>query len=141
MSCWIRFGKVLNQSAKPVILRFHDFSLTSSRGVCSQNGPIAALGQKIKSDELKPDEYQQRVMDSLQKLFDEIQGYKPPAVKAKSFLSSLFGAKASNLSQTPKGLYIHGSVGGGKTTLMDIFYDCCTSVSSLSREAPEGHVT
>lgn len=134
----------MNQSAKPVILRYHDFSLISCRGFCSnasKNGPIAALGQKIQSDQLKPDEYQQRVMESLQRLFDEIQGYKPPEVKAKSFLSSIFGAKASNLSQTPKGLYIHGSVGGGKTTLMDIFYDCCTAVSSLPRETPEGHLT
>ena len=35
-------------------------------------------------------------------------------------------------SKRIQGLYIYGSVGGGKTMLMDMFFDCCENVMTLS---------
>lgn len=131
-SCWIRIGKLFNQNTKSFVYYYRESLIPSCRGY-STNGantePVAALDDKIKADKLKPDEHQQHVMKSLQKLYEKIQAYTPPEIKSANFLSSLFGSKSSKLNRTPKGLYIYGSVGGGKTTLMDIFYDCCTSVS------------
>lgn len=131
-SCWIRIGKIFNQNTKSFIFYYRESLVTSCREFSSKrtkNEPLAALDDKIKSDKLNPDEHQQHVMESLQKLYEKIQIYTPPEIKSKNFLSSIFGSNTSNLNRTPKGLYIHGSVGGGKTTLMDIFYHCCTSVS------------
>lgn len=33
----------------------------------------------------------------------------------------------STAPKAPRGLYIHGGVGTGKTMLMDLFYHCCKS--------------
>lgn len=63
-----------------------------------------------------------------------------PEPKKKGFLSSLFGSKeAEKPKQTipddlPRGLYLYGDVGSGKTMLMDLFYDTLpASVSSKTR--------
>lgn len=65
-----------------------------------------------------------QVAEDLQKLYEITNTYEPPA--AAGALSKLFSF-ASKKSKDPgvKGLYIYGSVGGGKTMLMDMFYDCC----------------
>jgi len=54
----------------------------------------------------------------LDALANKLQGYK--AEGKPSSLSRLFGAKPP---EPPRGLYIHGPVGRGKTMLMDMFFD------------------
>ncbi|XP_022900557.1 putative ATPase N2B [Onthophagus taurus] len=81
--------------------------------------PVEVLNKKLKNGELLRDEGQTEVIEALQRLYENIQGYEPPK---KSLLNRLFNKK----KQVPiKGLYIYGSVGGGKTMLMDIFFNCC----------------
>lgn len=77
------------------------------------------------------------IVDSLQHLHDELRNYHAPAVvhptveslkPKKSFFGSLFGkAHTSAISEIPsdlpRGLYLYGDVGSGKTMLMDLFYD------------------
>ena len=93
----------------------------------------------------------QGIIQSLQGLHGELRNYDAPPVSHPSFeslkpskksvFSSLFGkgkeAKApigdipSNL---PRGLYLFGDVGSGKTMLMDLFYDTLPgSVKSKTR--------
>lgn len=81
--------------------------------------PLDVLQGKVDSTELAHDEYQFKVAQALQSLHHEIETYHEP--KANVF-SRLFQKKTL---QSPKGLYIHGAVGGGKTLLMDIFFECC----------------
>lgn len=83
-------------------------------------GPLALLTEKISSGELFRDEQQYKVCEELQKVYDRLQDYKPAE---KSIFSSLFSKK----QVAPKGLYIYGAVGGGKTMLMDLFYECCNA--------------
>lgn len=71
---------------------------------------------------IKEDEHQFKVVQSLQKLDDELQGYSPPS--EDSFWDRLLNRKAS--VSKPKGLYLWGSVGCGKTFLMDLFYENCS---------------
>lgn len=104
-----------------------------SRDYSNNAGPMKSLHQKIDSGELKPDEYQTKVMNDLQQLYDTIQTYSPAEIQSKSsFLKWLpIKSKKSEKNNAPKGLYIYGSVGGGKTTLMDIFYNSCQTVNCV----------
>ena len=64
------------------------------------------------------DPAQAELVGKLDALADKLKGYKAEA--KPSGLSRLFGAKPA---EPPRGLYIHGPVGRGKTMLMDMFFD------------------
>lgn len=83
------------------------------------NGPVNILKQKIVKGELMNDAHQMKVTQILQKIYQEVHNYKPQQL---NILEKWFGGKRK---KAPKGLYIYGAVGGGKTMLMDLFYDCC----------------
>lgn len=68
------------------------------------------------------DENQKRAVVHLQRIYDEWQDYEARQV---SFLKRLF-----QRPQTPRGLYLWGGVGRGKSFLMDSFY----SVAPVSRK-------
>lgn len=132
MSCWCRVSRILTNRLKATAVRSRCITFIPVRSFASvpaDDGPIQKLQQKCSAGELKIDECQQRVMEELQRLYGEILSYEPSNEQTKGFLTSLFSSKNNKKFRVPKGLYIHGSVGGGKTTLMDLFYDCCTAVS------------
>lgn len=85
----------------------------------SSRTPTELLQEKIKAGELLRDEHQFKICESLDQLHAAVAGYEPPK---KTFWSRWSRARA----WVPKGLYIHGAVGGGKTMLMDIFYSACS---------------
>lgn len=70
-------------------------------------GPSFIIKQRITEGQIKADPRQTAVISSLQELYENIKNYSPG-----KFLAT----------RAPKGLYIFGSVGTGKTMLMDIFY-------------------
>lgn len=137
MSCANRINSILQLTVVKSFLRNNGVANISTHRTytksASTDGPMAVLEQKIQSGELKEDNHQEKVMVALHKLYEIVQTYEPPVPAATN---RLFGkwfssksAKSSLNDSIPKGLYIHGSVGGGKTTLMDLFYDCCKTVS------------
>nr|CAI5837728.1 unnamed protein product [Callosobruchus analis] len=78
-------------------------------------GPVEILHRKIKAGELQKDDVQRVIAEHLQKVYEDIKHYEP--VK-----KGLFRNFFSSTQKAPKGLYIYGAVGGGKTMLMDLFY-------------------
>ncbi|XP_027711798.1 AFG1-like ATPase isoform X1 [Vombatus ursinus] len=87
-------------------------AFSKALAVCS--GPLEHYDFLIEADEIKEDEHQRRVVQSLEKLQESLKGYN---IETKSFFSKLFPKR-----KPPKGLYVYGDVGTGKTMVMDMFY-------------------
>ncbi|KAB8069947.1 AFG1-like ATPase-domain-containing protein [Aspergillus leporis] len=115
-----------------------------------QGGPLKEYDLRVQQGRLRDDPYQRQIIGKLQDLYERLRNYHPPAIvhpnpesldpqSKSSFFGSLFGrskAKAKLVipETLPKGLYMFGDVGCGKTMLMDLFYETLPSnISSKSR--------
>ncbi len=73
----------------------------------------------IKCRQLTPDDAQQEMATALSAVEQRLSTYEP---RQENLLTNLFGPK-KHVHIAPKGLYLYGGVGRGKTMLMDMFYD------------------
>jgi cell division protein ZapE len=71
----------------------------------------------VASGAIEADPAQQRAAEAFAALEERLDGYKP--VKKQGLLGRLFADKDE---PPPRGLYVHGEVGRGKTMLMDLFF-------------------
>src|SRR6201997_4119883 len=71
----------------------------------------------ISSGAIEADPAQSEVADALASLEQRLAGYKPH--RKHGLLGRLFADKNGG---APRGLYVHGEVGRGKTMLMDLFF-------------------
>lgn len=93
--------------------------------------PIEAYDKNVKLGYLQYDPQQSAILHSLEGFYQDLQKYTPPVVTKptiepkKWWQRFLPFSKSSSLSfdRTPKGVYLYGDVGCGKTMLMDLFYD------------------
>jgi cell division protein ZapE len=72
----------------------------------------------VAAGRLESDSAQIRLVGKLDELATQIAGYSP--TKPPNALERLIGAKAA---EAPRGLYVYGPVGRGKTLLMDLFFE------------------
>jgi len=71
----------------------------------------------VASGEIEPDQAQAEVVEAYAALERRLATYNPS--RKQGLLGRLFGGKGE---RPPRGLYIHGEVGRGKTMLMDLFF-------------------
>jgi cell division protein ZapE len=71
--------------------------------------PLAAYRERIAAGDLAPDPNQARVAEKLDALAADLAGWQPEAW--------------FNKGATPRGLYIWGPVGRGKSMLLDVFFE------------------
>ncbi|KAI1079103.1 AFG1-like ATPase-domain-containing protein [Whalleya microplaca] len=112
-------------------------------------GPIQEYDHRVAAGRIREDEHQRGIIQSLQHLHDDLLDYharpvEHPTVESlkpkKASLLGWFGSKSSTAAikeipgDLPRGLYLYGDVGSGKTMLMDLFYDTLPStVKSKTR--------
>ena len=92
--------------------------------------PKEVYDKRVKDNEITSDTHQIEVVNELSRLGEQLLHYQAPSSTTTGwhqFTKNLFRWKAQSSSsskiQKPKGVYIWGTVGGGKTMLMDLFYD------------------
>jgi cell division protein ZapE len=78
-------------------------------------GVLARYDALVAGGELRPDPEQRAAAARLDALQRELE-----ADRAPGFLASLFGKKA----RQPRGIYLWGGVGRGKSMLMDLLFEC-----------------
>ncbi|OAL73128.1 mitochondrial ATPase [Trichophyton violaceum] len=120
--------------------------------VDATHGPLQEYESRVEAGLLRDDDHQRAIIQHLQDLHDMLCNYKAPTVVHPTLeslnpqppKSSFFGMLFNNApkptkttkipANMPKGLYMHGDVGCGKTMLMDLFYDTLPpSITSKTR--------
>jgi len=81
-------------------------------------GPAALYGERIAAGEIHTDAAQERVVARLERLHEALRDYRP-ASERRGLLGWLGLAEPR---PTPKGIYLWGPVGRGKSMLMDMFF-------------------
>ncbi|KAF9892333.1 hypothetical protein FE257_002110 [Aspergillus nanangensis] len=117
-----------------------------------QGGPLQEYDIRVQQGRLRDDPFQRQIIEKLQDLYQRLSSYHAPPVvhpnpdhldlsdSEPSFFGSLFSRSKPKKEELtiseslPKGLYMYGDVGCGKTMLMDLFYDTLPSnISSKNR--------
>lgn len=136
------------------ILLSNCFSNADSR-VDDATGPLVEYNARVEAGRIRNDDHQRGIVQSLQRLHDQLLNYDAPPVtppsledikpkKPTSMLSRIFRTSMSDSPEEknipaipenlPQGLYLYGDVGSGKTMLMDLFFDTLpSSVHSKTR--------
>ncbi|CAL8110863.1 unnamed protein product [Orchesella dallaii] len=119
-----------NSSFLLVFVKRWSSSTTSSKTPIRQGTvtPSEAYSEKVGNKEITEDAHQIKIIKALDNLYKEIGHYSPPpkqTAMTKMFKGFFGGTSAQKVdtSKMPKGLYIHGAVGGGKTFCMDMFHE------------------
>ncbi|KAJ2243351.1 ATPase [Coemansia sp. RSA 455] len=122
-------------TASPAIHRLDTVEEKEPTPVSVEDGPIGEYKRLVQAGQFIDDSFQRLIVSRLDRLYRELLDYTPAnppmdaskALGGVGYLRKLFGRDNRDQGKmpedTPRGLYIYGDVGTGKTTTMDLFYD------------------
>lgn len=84
------------------------------------SGPVARYRERAGEGAIRADAAQQRAIGQLQQLHDALRDYKPTGAARRGWLVRL--GLGETPPEPPRGLYLWGPVGRGKSMLMDLFF-------------------
>jgi cell division protein ZapE len=87
------------------------------------DGPMSRYRALVAEGTLQPDPGQALAVETLQLLHQRLIGYSPAKGKRSTRGLLGFARKAPREEPPPRGLYLYGGVGRGKSMLMDVFYE------------------
>ena len=150
-----------NARAAKAVENNDDAFLSLPEVQAATRGPLSVYRSRRLAGLYRKDPRQESAMLELQTLFGELEATAVPSSSGLtmveaiggddfgtggsgangtsggggSWLSSLFGSSGDSSLPTkssPKGLYMYGGVGTGKTMLMDVFSECCSPLVPVS---------
>lgn len=97
----------------------------------SNKTPLEVYSQRLVEGALRLDPAQGAAVKSLQRLYDELVATS--SLPKKSLLQKISSLGKGGADDTPRGIYLYGGTGRGKSMLMDMFYDCLPESVSKRR--------
>ena len=88
----------------------------------TSKGPAANLAARRTAGEIHADPVQERVVQKLQTIYEQLVAMADHPAPKPGFLARLGFTHAAPPPAGPRGLYIWGPVGRGKSMLMDLFF-------------------
>ncbi len=100
-----------------------EVTASSSTGLSNLGkGPAANLAARRAAGEVHPDPVQERIVQRLQAVYDQLAAVADHPQSRPGLLARLGLMRAAKPPAGPHGLYIWGPVGRGKSMLMDLFF-------------------
>ncbi|KAL7419592.1 ATPase [Cryptotrichosporon argae] len=109
-------------------------AMQEAEAKASFTDPMTRYEHLVDTGVLRADPHQKTIVRRLQRLWEDLKGYDPGPVPGPStavepsYFGKFFTRKPATpaptvpLSAVPRGLYLYGSVGTGKTMLMDLLH-------------------
>lgn len=96
--------------------------LTFDSSAAQEGSPLERYAALLAAGELAPDPDQEAAAKGLDGLAEAVAGWRAKSPKGGGLVRRFLGGWDAGKAEVPRGLYLYGPVGRGKSMLMDLFF-------------------